>query len=146
MEYFKNGDLFNYLQQYKFFNEETVKFLMIQVFKALNFLHENNIIYRDLKPENIMITDQGFIKLIDFGLSKKLEKENEEVNDICGTNEYIPPEVIRKDNYLFNFDWWGFGILMFELLIGKVRNLLFICYLFFSLLLEEMIKRKFSRI
>ena len=120
MEYFKNGDLFNYLHQYKFFMEDTVKFIMIQVYHALNYLHSKNILYRDLKPENIMISDNGFIRLIDFGLSKQLKDENETVSDICGTNEYIPPEVIKKEKYSFNFDWWGFGILMFELLIGKV--------------------------
>lgn len=120
MEYYKNGDLFNYLQQFKFFGEDIVKFIMIQVYHALIFLHSKNILYRDLKPENIMISDDGFIRLIDFGLSKQLKDEGELVGDICGTNEYIPPEVIRKEKYSFNFDWWGFGILMFELLIGKV--------------------------
>ena len=101
MEYFKNGDLFNYLNQFKFFNEDTAKFIMIQVYHALNFLHSKNIIYRDLKPENIMISDDGFIRLIDFGLSKQLKDGDETVGDICGTNEYIPPEVIQKINYLY---------------------------------------------
>jgi protein kinase/protein kinase A len=94
---------------------------MIQIYQVLKFLHSKNILYRDLKPENIMISDEGFIRLIDFGLSKQLKDENEKLNDICGTNEYIPPEVIKNENYSFNFDWWGFGILMFELLIGKVQ-------------------------
>jgi len=124
MEYFKNGDLFNYLNQFKFFNEDTAKFIMIQVYHALNFLHSKNIIYRDLKPENIMISDDGFIRLIDFGLSKQLKDGDETVGDICGTNEYIQPEVIQKINYSYNFDWWGFGILLYELLIGKVFNIL----------------------
>ena len=97
---------------------------MIQVYHALNFLHSKNIIYRDLKPENIMISDDGFIRLIDFGLSKQLKDGDETVGDICGTNEYIPPEVIQKINYSYNFDWWGFGILLYELLIGKVFNIL----------------------
>lgn len=123
MEYYKNGDLFNYLQQFKFFDEDAVKFIMIQVYHTLNFLHSKCILYRDLKPENIMISDDGFIKLIDFGLSKQLENDSEKVGDMCGTNEYIPPEVINKEKYSFNFDWWGFGILMFELLIGKVKNI-----------------------
>lgn len=120
IEYFKNGDLFNYLNQIKFFEEETVKFIMMQVYEVLIFLHSKNIIYRDLKPENIMISDDGFIKLIDFGLAKQLKNEEEKVGEICGTNEYIPPEVVNREKYNFNFDWWGFGILMFELLVGKV--------------------------
>ncbi len=120
MEYFKNGDLFNYLNQLKFFEEDAVKFIMMQVYEILKFLHSKNIIYRDLKPENIMISDEGFIKLIDFGLAKQLNNREEKIGYICGTNEYIPPEVVRKEKYSFNFDWWGFGILMFELLVGKV--------------------------
>lgn len=127
LEYFKNGDLFNYLSQFKFFEEDIVKFIMLQIFHLLQYLHFKKIVYRDLKPENIMISDDGFVKLIDFGLARQLKDENEKLTDICGTNEYIPPEVINRENYSYNFDWWGFGILMFELLIGKV-SLLFIIH------------------
>lgn len=130
MEYFKNGDLFNYLNQVKFFEEETVKFIMMQIYDVLIFLHSKNIIYRDLKPENIMISDEGFIKLIDFGLAKQLKNAEEKVGEICGTNEYIPPEVVNREKYNFNFDWWGFGILLFELLVGKVIYFLVIHILF----------------
>lgn len=120
IEYFKNGDLFHYLNHKKFFEEDIVKFIMMQIYETLCFLHSKKIIYRDLKPENIMISDEGFIKLIDFGLAKQLKNEEDKLDDVCGTNEYIPPEVVNRQKYSYNFDWWGFGILMFELLVGKV--------------------------
>ena len=122
LEYFKNGDLFNFLNNFKFLDEETVKFIMLQIFYTLKYLHSKKIIYRDLKPENIMISDDGFIKLIDFGLAKQLSEENETTDELCGTNEYIPPDVASREVYSYNFDWWGFGILIYELLIGKVKN------------------------
>ena len=132
LEYYQNGDLFNYLNQLKFFEEETVKFIMVQIFETLKYLHSKKIIYRDLKPENIMISDDGFIKLIDFGLAKQLNNEEDKCEEICGTNEYIPPEVVSRQKYFFNFDWWGFGILMFELLVGKV----ILVYYFFGIFIK----------
>lgn len=120
LEYYQNGDLFNYLNQLKFFEEESVKFIMMQIYETLVYLHSKNILYRDLKPENIMVSDEGFIKLIDFGLAKHFNSKEDKLDEVCGTNEYIPPEVVCRQKYSFNFDWWGFGILMFELLVGKV--------------------------
>lgn len=121
-KYFKNGDLFSYLKFFKCFSEEIAKFIIIQVYFALDCLHSNNIIYRDLKPENIIVDDDGYIKLIDLGLAKQISDDNCKVFEICGTNEFIPPEVIENNNYSYNFDWWGFGILTYELLMGKVIN------------------------
>lgn len=131
LEYYQNGDLFNYLNHLKFFDEETVKFILMQIYETLVFLHSKKILYRDLKPENIMISDDGFVKLIDFGLAKQLSSEEELVSEVCGTNEYIAPEVVLRQKYSFNFDWWGFGILMFELLVGKVIFIYLIIYILF---------------
>jgi len=118
--YYKYGDLFFYLKFFKSFSEEITKFIIIQVYFALDYMHSKNIIYRDLKPENIIIDDDGYIKIIDLGLAKQLSEDNNKICEICGTNEFIPPEVIENHNYSFNFDWWGFGILTYELLFGKV--------------------------
>ena len=93
---------------------------MYQIFQVLNYLHSKKFIYRDLKPENIMISDDGFVKLIDLGLGVQINEENQQFDDLCGTSEYIPPEVLTRHKYSYNFDWWGFGILMYELLMGKV--------------------------
>jgi len=135
-DYFKNGDLFTYLKYFKSFSEEISKFIITQVYFALEYMHSRNIIYRDLKPENILIDNDGYVKIIDFGIAKQLTDENYKIFEICGTNEFIPPEVIENSNYSFNFDWWGFGILTYELLIGVVFLLNFITFINFSSLIN----------
>ena len=92
---------------------------MSQIYCAISYLHSKKILYRDLKPENIIIdVDTGFVKLIDFGLAAYIENESIELNEICGTNEYIPPEVIGGIGYNYDFDYWTFGILTYELIYG----------------------------
>jgi serine/threonine protein kinase len=112
-------DLFSLLKFNKAFNEVNVKFILAQIYIALTYIHSKKIIYRDLKPENIMIDSKtGYIKLADFGLACQLQGENDKIREICGTNEYIPPEVVNQEEYSFDFDWWGFGIFMYEILTG----------------------------
>ena len=90
---------------------------MSQVLLALEFMHDNNYIYRDLKPENIMIDKQGNIKLTDFGLSKIL-KPNETTYTLCGTAEYLAPEIIFGKGYDKTCDWFSFGVVIFEMFCG----------------------------
>ena len=115
--YYNGGELFFHLSRLKRFPEHYVKFYSAQLYLALKHLHDNNIIFRDNKPENILIDIKGNIKLIDFGLARDITKTNL-ASTLCGTSEYIPPEVINGYKYSFNFDWWGFGILIYELLYG----------------------------
>ena len=70
LEYCPGGELYNLLQKKRLFNEDQARFYAAQIVVALEYLHQNDIIYRDLKPENIVIDSQGYIKLTDFGLSK----------------------------------------------------------------------------
>ena len=87
---------------------------------ALGFLHKNNLIYRDLKPENILLDKEGHVKLTDFGLSKVLlSKRNARAYTICGTPQYIAPEIIKSKGYDKTVDWWSLGVLMFEMLSGR---------------------------
>lgn len=117
-DYCNGGELFFHLQKHGRFSESMVKFYAAEIYCAIHHLHRNNIIYRDLKPENIVLDSNGHIKLIDFGLAKDEIKSDSKINTFCGTNEYIPPEVIRGESYNFNFDWWGFGVILYELLHG----------------------------
>ena len=115
-----NLDLFNLIKlTNKNLPEIIIKNILSQIYCAISYLHSKKILYRDLKPENIIIdVDTGFVKLIDFGLAAYIENESIELNEICGTNEYIPPEVIGGIGYNYDFDYWTFGILTYELIYG----------------------------
>jgi len=117
-DYYNGGELFFHLQRHRRFSENLTRFYAAEIYLALKHLHSLNILYRDLKPENIILDKFGHIKLIDFGLAKKSKKSSDLTSTVCGTNEYIPPEVICGKKYSFNFDWWGFGNILYEMLFG----------------------------
>ena len=117
MPFLSGGELFQHLRKFRTFNEEKVRFYGAQIALALEYLHKKGIIYRDLKPENILMDDQGYLKLADFGMAKKLG-ENEKAMSFCGTPEYLAPEIITMEGHDKMADWWSFGILLFEMLCG----------------------------
>ena len=116
-EFLSGGELFFHLRKKAGFKENDVKFYMSQVLLALEFMHNNNYIYRDLKPENIMIDNEGNIKLTDFGLSK-IVKPNETTFTLCGTAEYLAPEILFGQGYDKTCDWFSFGVVIFEMFCG----------------------------
>ena len=77
----------------------------------------NGVVYRDLKPENLLLTEEGHIKITDFGFAKSL-KPNEKTFTLCGTPEYLAPEVIQQKGHSFPCDWWGVGVLIYEMTCG----------------------------
>ena len=85
------------------------------IFSIFEYLHSKDIVYRDLKPENIMIGDDGFLKLIDFGFAKVIISRT---YTICGTPEYIAPEILLNKGHGKPVDWWTFGILTYEMHAG----------------------------
>lgn len=117
MEFVKGGELYKIYQSKKRFNEKVVRFYAAQLVLAIGYLHSKGIVHRDLKLENILVAENGYIKIIDYGLAKIL-KNNEEATSFCGTPEYLAPEMLTKESYDKSVDWWAVGILMYEMLIG----------------------------
>jgi len=126
LEYCSGGDLFFHLCQRRGFSEDVAGFYVAEVILALEFLHNHNILYRDLKPENILLDAEGHIKLADFGLSKIGVNTFRGANTICGTANYLSPEMALGNEYGLCIDWWAVGILFYELLTGhapwKTKN------------------------
>ena len=84
---------------------------------AIGYLHMKGIVHRDLKLENILCDQDGYIKIIDYGLAKMLG-EDQETTSFCGTPEYIAPEMVNQSGHDKGVDWWALGILIYEMLIG----------------------------
>ena len=117
MPFIQGGELFQLLKSLKKFDENQVKFYAAIIGMSLHYLHNNGIIYRDIKPENILLENDGYLKLVDFGLAKYLKK-NERTMSFCGTPEYVAPEIISGEGHDANADWWSYGILIYEMLFG----------------------------
>ena len=117
LPFLSGGELFQHLRKFRTFDEEKVRFYGAQIALALEYLHSKGIVYRDLKPENILMDEDGYLKLADFGMAKKL-KDDEKAMSFCGTPEYLAPEIITMEGHDKNADWWSFGILLFEMLCG----------------------------
>lgn len=117
MPFVQGGELYKHFLTNKRFPEEVVKFYAIQIVLAIGHLHEQKIVHRDLKLENILIDNEGYLKIIDFGLAKIL-KEDETTRTLCGTPEYLAPEMLDQKGHDKGVDWWALGILIYEMLIG----------------------------
>ena len=118
-EFMQGGEMFFHLHKEKRFSNEKTRFYIIEIILAIEFLHKNKMLYRDLKPENIMVDSNGHIKLTDFGLSKMIKKTKEKAFTICGTPQYLAPEILSDEGYDSSVDWWSLGCVMYEMLVGK---------------------------
>jgi serine/threonine protein kinase len=119
IDYCPGGELFFYLSQIGRFKEEAAKFYAANILLGIEYLHSKDIIYRDLKPENILVDRDGYTKITDFGLSKEKISGANPAQSMCGTAEYLSPEIIERQPYGKPSDWWSFGALICEMLIGS---------------------------
>ncbi|TDH71047.1 hypothetical protein CCR75_004637 [Bremia lactucae] len=118
MPFVAGGELFHHLHRQGLLLESSAKFYAAEIVLALEHLHSKGIIHRDLKPENVLLGADGHICLTDFGLAKEMAAEDDLTSTMCGTNEYMPPEMIRRKAYNKAVDWWALGALIYEMVTG----------------------------
>jgi RAC serine/threonine-protein kinase len=125
MEFAIGGDLYYHLnrevkQKKVGFDENRSRFYGAEIVMALGYLHDNNIVYRDLKLENLLLDKDGHIKIADFGLCKEDISFQDRTRTFCGTPEYLAPEVLEDNDYGRSVDWWGVGVVLYEMLCGRL--------------------------
>ncbi|CAD6189238.1 unnamed protein product [Caenorhabditis auriculariae] len=118
MEYSMGGDLMRHIHD-DVFGEDRGCFYAACVVLGLEFLHKNNIIYRDIKLDNLLLDKDGYVKMADFGLCKEGMGPTDKTTTFCGTPEFLAPEVLADSSYTRAIDWWGLGVLVFEMLVGE---------------------------
>jgi len=115
LEFVNGGELFSYLRKEGRLPDAEAQFYSGEIVLAFAYLHSKHIIYRDLKPENLLIDCEGHVKITDFGFAKVVE---DRTWTLCGTPEYLAPEIIQSKGHGRAVDWWAMGILIFEMLAG----------------------------
>jgi len=116
LEYVVGGEFFTHLRNAQRLDNNNAKFYAAQVSLIFEYLHSQDFIYRDLKPENLLLDKMGYIKITDFGFAKRVAFKT---YTLCGTPEYIAPEVLLNKGHGKGVDWWTLGILMYEMLVGQ---------------------------
>jgi len=118
LEYCDNGDLENFLNK-RPLKEKHAQKLMKMLASGIKYLNSKNILHRDLKPQNILVTQDGILKITDFGFSKTIDTEQNLINTMCGSPLYMAPEIMTDDTYNNKVDLWSIGIILYVMLTGK---------------------------
>lgn len=118
MAYSPGGDLMTHIHT-SIFSEKQARFYSSCVLLGLEFLHQNKIVYRDLKLDNLLMDADGYVRIADFGLCKEGMGHGDRTSTFCGTPEFLAPEVLTDNNYTRSVDWWGLGVLIYEMLVGE---------------------------
>ena len=116
LEFLSGGEVFSHLRTVHHFNVDIVRFYAAEILLVIQHLHSHHVVFRDLKPENLVFDKNGHVKFIDFGFAKKII---DHTYTLCGTPEYIPPEIVRGEGSTLSSDWWTFGVLIYEFLVGE---------------------------
>ena len=120
MEYVAGGDLMCHILEKRRFQQGRARFYAAEVLLAIQYFHQNNIVYRDLKLDNILLCADGHIKLADYGICKNNMPFGATTATFCGTPDYMAPEILLNRRYGLSVDWWSFGVFIYVMLVGNV--------------------------
>ncbi|CAK9812172.1 Serine/threonine-protein kinase S6KL [Anthophora quadrimaculata] len=126
-DYIGGGELFSLVKQYGSLPENVVRIYVAEVALALDFLHNAGVVHRDIKATNVLLDEEGHAVIIDFGFAKWLN-HTERTNTLCGTPEYMAPEIFKRQSYGQEVDWWSLGVLACFMLTNQVcANCIYFC-------------------
>lgn len=118
-DFIPGGKLKTLLNQKKKFSLEEVKFYLSNMILILEYLHKNQIIFRDLKPSNLLIRENGYLTPLDITFAKQIKNNKDLTYTLCGTPNYLAPEIILNKGYNYSVDFWSLGVILFQMLVGR---------------------------